>query len=176
MAFREIEHPSPNRDPKAHERLGALFHHSSMGFAETIERMECPESRVSYHCLVDRDGTRCTLVPDAQVAWHAGASRFLGRERCNDFLLGIAFAGNTYLEPLTGPQVASALEWLDARWAPLGWGMDRITDHRQASPGRKDDLNPVEWDRLAASIASHFGASTPGASVSMLKSNPQGST
>ncbi len=157
MAFREIERPSPNRDPAAHERLGALFHHSQLGFDETIERMLSPESRVSYHCLIDADGTRCTLVPDAQVAWHAGASRFLGRERCNDFLLGVSFAGDTYRAPLSGPQIASALEWLEPRWAGLGWEIGRISDHRQVSPGRKRDLNPVEWDRLIAAVAAHFG-------------------
>jgi N-acetyl-anhydromuramoyl-L-alanine amidase len=157
MPFRQFERLSPNRDETAHERLGVLFHHSGPGFAETIGRMLDPASRVSYHCLIDRDGTRCTLVPETQVAWHAGASRFMGRERCNDFLLGVAFAGDTYQVPLSAPQLASALEWLAARWAPLGWGPDRITDHRQVSPGRKRDLNPAEWDRLFTAVSEHFG-------------------
>src|SRR5476651_110817 len=112
MPFREFGRPSPNRDASAHERLGALFHHSERGFTETIALMSDPASEVSYHCLIDHDGTRCTLVPDAEVAWHAGASRFLGRSRCNDFLLGVAFAGDTYAAPLSGAQIASALEWL----------------------------------------------------------------
>jgi len=115
-------------------------------------------------------------VPDACVAWHAGASRFLGRDRCNDFLLGVAFAGDTYSAPLTEAQIDSALEWLDARWVPLGWSLGRITDHRQASPGRKDDLNPVEWERFLAAVASHFAASPPGHSVSGLKSPPAART
>ncbi|MGA2691888.1 MAG: N-acetylmuramoyl-L-alanine amidase [Opitutaceae bacterium] len=164
MAFAEMERLSPNRDPARHERLGVLFHHSQLGFPETVRRMQDPASRVSYHCLIDLDGTRCTLVPDGQVAWHAGESRFLGRSRCNDFLLGVAFAGDTYVSPLSDRQMASALEWLDARWAPLAWGMDRITDHRQVSPGRKRDLNPREWDRLAAAVAGHFGCAAPAAS------------
>lgn len=157
MAFREFERLSPNRGPAANERLGALFHHSGLGFGETIARMLDPQSRVSYHCLVDFDGTRCTLVPDEQVAWHAGASRFLGRDWCNGFLLGVSFAGDTYLAPISGPQIASALEWLGSRWVRLGWGIDRIADHRQVSPGRKRDLNPAEWDRLAGAIARQFG-------------------
>ena len=157
MPFREIERLSPNRDVRPHEQRGVLFHHSARTAQATIERMLDPASQVSYHCLIDADGSRCTLVPDTQVAWHAGASRFLGRTRCNDFLLGLAFAGDTYLAPLSGPQLASALEWLDARWLRLGWDPGRMTDHRQVAPGRKDDLNPVEWDRLAAEIGRHFG-------------------
>jgi AmpD protein len=161
MAFRELERPSPNRGPAAHERLGVLFHHSGLGFDETIRRMTDPASQVSYHVLIGADGTRCALVPETQVAWHAGASRFLGRDRCNDFLLGVAFAGDTYRAPLTDGQIASALGWLEARWEPLGWDPGRITDHRQASPGRKSDLNPVEWDRLAAAISGHFRGGGP---------------
>jgi hypothetical protein len=45
MAFRELERLSPNRDPPAHERLGVLFHHSGLGFDETIEADADPASR-----------------------------------------------------------------------------------------------------------------------------------
>jgi len=176
MAFPESERLSPNRGSGVHEGLGVLFHHSGLGFAETIERMSDPASRVSYHCLIGPGGERCTLVPDAQVAWHAGASRFRGRERCNDFLLGVSFAGDTYAAPLSGPQVASALEWLGRRWSRRGWDIDCVTDHRQVAPGRKLDLNPAEWDRLLAAIAAHFGGGAGSGVVSMLKSAPAGRT
>lgn len=157
MAFREFAQLSPNRDAAAHERLGVLFHHSGLGFDQTIALMVNPGSRVSYHCLIGADGTRCTLVPETQIAWHAGVSRFLGRDGCNAFLLGVSFAGDTYAAPLTKAQIASALEWLGGRWAPSGWSMERITDHRQVSPGRKKDLNPEEWAGLSAAISARFG-------------------
>jgi len=164
MAPRHFESLSPNRSPGPNERLGVLFHHSEMAFEETIAHMMDPASQVSYHCLIGLDGTRCTLVPDLEVAWHAGASSFLGRSRCNDFLLGVAFAGDTDKQPLTQAQLESALEWLGPRWNALGWGLGRITDHRQASPGRKRDLNPAEWGRLAAAVAAKFATnSSPGA-------------
>ena len=158
MGFPEITRLSPNRDSvPPHEGLGVLFHHSVSSFDETVALMLRPASKVSYHCLIGLDGTRCMLVPDRQIAWHAGASTFLGRSRCNDFLLGVAFAGDTNLAPLTDAQVASALEWLDRRWTKQAWTTDRMTDHRQVSPGRKDDLHPAEWARLHAAIAKRFG-------------------
>jgi N-acetyl-anhydromuramoyl-L-alanine amidase len=159
MPFREYACPSPNHDAQpVHEQLGVMFHHSVMGFDATIAHMLRPESEVSYHCLIAPHGTRCTLVADEHIAWHAGASAFLGRTRCNDFLLGLAFAGDTYREPLTPPQLASALEWLEPRWQAHRWSLERMTDHRQAAPARKDDLNPTEWQRLHAALRGHFGS------------------
>ena len=159
MPFPEFDRPSPNhgRHP-VHERLGVLFHHSVMDFEPAIARLCDPSSEVSYHCLIDRDGTRCNLVADQHIAWHAGASHFFGRNRCNDFLLGLAFAGDTYRQPLSDAQLASALEWLASRWQLYRWSIDRTTDHRQVSPGRKDDLNPAEWARVHAAIAQYFGS------------------
>lgn len=157
MPFSEVTRLSPNHDQAPpHERLGVLFHHSAMPFADTIARMLDPTSKVSYHVLIDCDGSRCTLVPDDRIAWHAGASAFLGWTRCNDFLLGLAFAGDTTVAPLTEAQIDSALEWLAPRWLLHGWTIDRMTDHRQVSPGRKNDLAPAEWTRLRAAIAARF--------------------
>jgi len=154
VSFPSYECLSPNRDlAPRHEQLGVLFHHSELDFYATIERMVQMESKVSYHCVIGPTGIRCTLVPDHQIAWHAGASHFLGRDRCNDFLLGVGFAGDTYVEPLTESQIQSALEWLAGRWHARGWDLSRMTDHRQVSPGRKRDLNPAEWERLRAAIA-----------------------
>lgn len=157
MPYPEHQRLSPHCDATPpHEGRGVVFHHSVLGFEETIAHMVRPESRVSYHCLIAPGGERCRLVPDERIAWHAGVSRFGGRERCNLFLLGLAFAGDTYREPLTPPQLESALEWLAPRWRARGWTIDAMTDHRQVAPDRKDDLNPAEWARLRAAIAARF--------------------
>lgn len=159
MIFRELQVPSPNYSTApAHERLGVCFHHTEMPFAATLARMQDVVSAVSYHCIIDLDGTRATLVADTRIAWHAGVSSFHGRTRCNDFLLGLSFTGDTDAAPLTGAQLASALEWLSVRWSALGWTLAWMTDHRQIAPGRKRDLNPGEWDRLHAAIRGHFAA------------------
>jgi len=155
--FPAFERRSPNRDAAPpNERLGVLFHHSELDFEATIDRMLQPENKVSYHCLIGADGRRCTLVQDTEIAWHAGASHFLGRNRCNDFMLGVAFAGDTDQIPLTSSQIASALEWLAERWIDRRWTLERMTDHRQVSPGRKRDLNPIEWERLRTAISVRF--------------------
>ena len=49
--------------------------------------------RVSAHFLVRRDGELLQFVPLQARAWHAGASRWRGRERCNDFSVGVELEG-----------------------------------------------------------------------------------
>jgi AmpD protein len=159
MRFPENDRPSPNFSPAPpHEGLGVCFHHSVMSFDETIAHMLRAESAVSYHVLIAPDGARVRLVPDERIAWHAGASVFHGRSRCNDFLLGVSFAGDTRAAPLTGEQIASALDWLAPRWARRRWSPAWMTDHRQIAPGRKDDLHPAEWKRLHEAIVARFAA------------------
>ena len=161
MSFPEITRLSPNCDATMpHERLGVVFHHSVIPFDDTIALMTDPARKVSYHCLIAPDGTRCTLVPDASVAWHAGVSSFRGRTGCNAFLLGLSFAGDTYAAPLTATQLASALEWLAPRWVQNGWTLAMMTERRQVAPCRKHHLNPVEWERLSAALSAKFGKST----------------
>ena len=161
MRYPEIIQFSPNFDSTPrNEALGVIFHHSVDAFFPTIAKMLRPDSKVSYHVLIAADGARCRLVRDEHIAWHAGASQFLGRSRCNDFTLGAGFAGNTHVAPLTDAQIASALEWLEPRWTEYKWSLDRLTDHRQVAPGRKDDLNPTEWEKLKAAITARFAPST----------------
>lgn len=157
MPFAELSRPSPNfSSAPAHEKLGVCFHHSVMAFEETIAHMLRPETQVSYHVLIAPDGTRARLVADDHIGWHAGVSSFRERTCCNNFLLGVSFAGDTYASPLTDTQIASALDWLAQRWTHHGWSLAWITDHRQIAPGRKNDLNPAEWTRLLAAIQKAF--------------------
>ena len=50
--------------------------------------------KVSAHLLVRRDGTIIQLVPFNLRAWHAGVSRYKGRENFNDFSIGIELEGS----------------------------------------------------------------------------------
>ena len=158
MSWPELHAPSPHFGTSPHERRGVCFHHTAKSFGATLAWMQAPASRVSYHTVIASDGTRARLVEDHHVAWHAGVSAFQGRINANDFLLGLAFAGDTYAAPLTAAQLESALDWLAPRWLTHRWSLAWMTDHRQIAPGRKDDLAPAEWSRLLAAIATRFGA------------------
>ncbi|HEY9279747.1 MAG TPA: 1,6-anhydro-N-acetylmuramyl-L-alanine amidase AmpD, partial [Eoetvoesiella sp.] len=48
---------------------------------------------VSAHFFIRRDGAIVQFVSTQKRAWHAGVSCFDGRERCNDFSIGVELEG-----------------------------------------------------------------------------------
>ena len=54
---------------------------------------EIAHIRVSAHCVIYRTGVIEQFVPFDARAWHAGISSFQGRQRCNDYSIGIELEG-----------------------------------------------------------------------------------
>ncbi len=110
--------------------------------------------RVSSHLLIRRDGAVIQYVPFEARAWHAGASSFAGRERCNDYSVGIELEGTDTL-PYADAQyaaLAAAARALMQRYPAITTA--RIAGHSEIAPGRKTDPGPAfEWPRLRAGIA-----------------------
>lgn len=105
--------------------------------------------RVSSHLLLRRDGELVQYVPFARRAWHAGASEFRGRSRCNDFSIGIELEGVDHV-PYTGAQyrvLRGLMRTLRAAFP--GIGPDGIVGHSDVAPGRKTDPGPAfDWARI----------------------------
>ncbi|HXH02309.1 MAG TPA: 1,6-anhydro-N-acetylmuramyl-L-alanine amidase AmpD [Candidatus Competibacteraceae bacterium] len=105
--------------------------------------------RVSAHLLVRRDGEVVQYVPFHKRAWHAGVSHYAGRERCNDFSIGIELEGTDH-EPYSDRQYAVLAEVLQALLAAYPTlSAERIVGHSDIAPGRKTDPGPAfDWTRL----------------------------
>lgn len=102
--------------------------------------------RVSAHFVIERDGRITQCVPVHSRAWHAGASSWRGRERCNDFSVGIELEG-TDTEPFADPQYASLTTLARALVAALP--IREVVGHSDIAPGRKTDPGPCfDWSRL----------------------------
>ena len=102
--------------------------------------------RVSAHFLVRRDGSVVQYVPTELRAWHAGVSAWKGRERCNDFSIGIELEGADDV-PFSEDQY-EALEAL-ARALEARYGRLDYAGHSDIAPGRKTDPGPwFEWSRF----------------------------
>lgn len=103
--------------------------------------------RVSAHFLVRRDGALIQFVSCDARAWHAGASSFFGRERCNDFSIGIELEGadDVAFDARQYATLAALARALAARYP-----IDAFAGHEHVAPGRKTDPGPhFDWQRFA---------------------------
>lgn len=109
---------------------------------------------VSSHLLIERSGHVVQFVNFERRAWHAGVSRYQGREQCNDFSIGIELEGGDLI-PYTAAQyqalaqVTKALMTAYPRITP-----SRITGHEHIAPDRKTDPGSAfDWQRLFRGLA-----------------------
>ena len=106
--------------------------------------------RVSAHFLIRRDGALLQFVPCRLRAWHAGASSWHGRERCNDFSLGVE---------LEGDDSSSFEDAQYERLVPLTRALQQaypvrdLVGHCDIAPGRKTDPGRhFDWARFRAGV------------------------
>lgn len=107
---------------------------------------EIAHLKVSSHLLIRRDGLIQQFVPFHKRAWHAGVSCWEGRERCNDFTVGIEMEGDdeTAFTEEQYQQLAKVSKALFATYPLLS--KERITGHEHIAHGRKTDPGPhFDW-------------------------------
>ena len=107
--------------------------------------------KVSTHLLIRRDGALLQFVPLSKRAWHAGVSVYRGRERCNDFSIGIELEGSDddAFEPAQYRTLSRTVTALCGAYGSLS--RKHIAGHSDIAPGRKTDPGPhFDWQRLDA--------------------------
>ncbi len=108
---------------------------------------------VSSHLLIRRDGEVVQFVPFTERAWHAGVSCCEGRERVNDFSIGIELEGSDDV-PFTDAQysqLAQVTRLLMRAYPAITTA--RLVGHSEIAPGRKTDPGPhFDWQRYRAML------------------------
>lgn len=157
---------SPNHDKRPGDELPTLIvvHAISLPpdqfggpgvvqlFTNTLDPDEHPyyagiyQLRVSAHFFIRRDGELIQFVSAEDRAWHAGVSSWQGRERCNDFSLGIELEGCDTM-PFEEAQyqcLAKLIRCLQAHYP-----ISNLAGHSDIAPGRKTDPGPhFDWTYL----------------------------
>jgi AmpD protein len=111
------------------------------------------ELKVSAHYFIERSGRVIRLVAEKHRAWHAGVSRFAGRDNCNNYSIGIELEGDDFtpLSDIQYLQLNILLKDLMARY-PVITG-SRIVGHCHIAPQRKSDPGPFfEWPRIGVNF------------------------
>jgi len=159
--------PSPNYDERpSHMPVElVLVHHISLPpgqftgnyiadfFQNKLNPKEHPyfesiaDRQVSSHFLIRRNGQVQQFVSANHRAWHAGVSDFFGRERCNDFSIGIELEGTDDL-PFQPAQYTSLRELVFA--LKKVYPVVAFAGHSDVAPGRKTDPGiHFDWQLFA---------------------------
>ncbi|MCO4798828.1 MAG: 1,6-anhydro-N-acetylmuramyl-L-alanine amidase AmpD [Colwelliaceae bacterium] len=117
-------------DPKAHPSFEEIY-----------------QLRVSAHCLIRRDGGIIQYVSFNDKAWHAGVSCYRGREKCNDFSIGIELEGADDI-PYTDKQYQQLSHLTMSLLETYPNINDNIVGHNDIAPGRKTDPGEAfDWQK-----------------------------
>lgn len=106
--------------------------------------------RVSAHFLIRRDGGLVQFVSCDRRAWHAGVSQWRGRDRCNDFSIGVELEGGdeSAFEAAQYRALNALLRALRARYP-----IEDVVGHSDIAPGRKTDPGPFfTWSEVASPV------------------------
>ncbi len=109
---------------------------------------EIADAKVSSHFLVRRNGELVQFVPCGRRAWHAGQSAWRGRNRCNDFSIGIELEG-TDCDAFEEVQYQTLAQL--ARALLEKYPIADCVGHSDIAlpPGRKTDPGPCfDWARF----------------------------
>lgn len=107
--------------------------------------------QVSAHLFIRRTGEVVQFVSFDQRAWHAGKSRFHGKENCNDYSIGIELEGSDF-EPFTLNQyrVLADITQCLMQYYPI----EEIVGHSDIAPDRKTDPGPYfDWSFYRSLLA-----------------------
>ncbi|MCK9502637.1 MAG: 1,6-anhydro-N-acetylmuramyl-L-alanine amidase AmpD [Porticoccaceae bacterium] len=134
------------------------FFTNSLDVAEHSYFATIADTRVSAHLLIERSGVITQFASFHQRAWHAGISSFAGRDKCNDFSIGIELEG-TDIDPYTDIQYQRLTE---VTGALMGYypaiSLERIVGHCEIAPQRKTDPGTsFDWHRYLSALTEKSG-------------------
>jgi N-acetylmuramoyl-L-alanine amidase len=142
IPFASYPSPNFNERPKGVVIDTVVLHATALNtLQEVVDTFADPESQVSAHYTIDRDGTVVQHVAEDQRAWHAGQSKMKdGRSGVNDFSIGIELVNlNDGVDPFPDVQIQAMRSLLRAIIArhPIR----HIVTHYECAdpPGRKSD-------------------------------------
>ena len=157
----DTTHPAQGARPRIKV---VVIHYTADDFSSSLATLT--DRQVSAHYLIPRQppqragrGVVWQLVPEQQLAWHAGPSFWRGATRINDTSVGIEIVNAGYQRTLTGlrwqPYTADQITVLVALLRDLqqryAIAPENIVGHSDIAPQRKQDPGPLfPWQQLAA--------------------------
>lgn len=146
---------SPNFDEREGGIIDMIVIHSThMTFKDSIERLCDPQSKVSCHYVINLDGSTYQLVQNSKRAWHAGESFWRGREKLNNYSIGIELVDTDVtgarINYFSALQMKSIIDLCLDLIAQYNIKQYNIVAHSDIAPSRKDDPGEFfNWSELS---------------------------
>jgi len=147
-----IYSPHQNVRPPGTNATAVVVHATvSRTVESTVNWFLAPDSQVSAHYTVGKDGRIVQMVEDTARGWHAGVSELEGVKGVNDFSVGIEIVNlNDGIDPYTDAQYQSVAAIIRHLREQYYLPDSRIVSHEHiARPvGRKSDPKGFDFQRL----------------------------
>ncbi len=162
--YRQLKQPAPDYFPQQQKDwVGAvnfdlrkpdfiIIHHTAQnGCPATLHTFTIPQSKVSAHYVICKDGTVHHMLNDYLRAWQAGSAKWGHNTDINSCSIGIELDNNGY-EPFPAIQISRLITLLDTLKGKYKIPAENIIGHGDIAPGRKVDPNVrFPWKNLADS-------------------------
>ncbi|GEM_PF-6004729 len=167
-----IWRPSPNKNPRGRFKVDTVVLHATGGpLQPSLNWLTNPNSKVSAHYVIAKDGTLYQLVEENMMAWHAGQSRMPppdNRENVNWFSVGIELENaNTGRDPYPEAQLETLVRLLKHLVTRYNVPRRNIVTHREVAvpKGRKSDPLGLDVQALLDRVYGNVSAETVGTLV-----------
>ncbi|WNG26855.1 N-acetylmuramoyl-L-alanine amidase [Cystobacter fuscus] len=154
-----VNAPSPNSNSRGGADIDTivLHHTGSNNGAGDLAWMRNPQSQVSAHYMLDRDGKIYQLVGDEKRAWHAGKGELHGVPTdVNGRSIGIEIVNDgSGKTPFTDAQYKSLTQLVGYLKQEYKVPANNILGHKDVAvpKGRKSDpAENFDWNRLRAGL------------------------
>jgi hypothetical protein len=130
-----------------------VLHATAGGLSATLGWFDNPESGVSAHYVVAKDGAVYQMVKEERLAHHAGSSEYQGRRAFNDFSIGIEIVNlNNGKDPYPVAQVESMVRLVGYLVEKHKIAREWIVTHADISTAGKTDPRGFPVTQLIARI------------------------
>ena len=120
-----------------------IIHYTGMQSARvSMNKLKNPNSKVSCHYLIERNGTIFRMVDDNKVAWHAGKSKWKNTNNLNKYSIGIEIQNKGHFinyQNFPKKQIFSLIKLIKTLMKKYNIKKDNILGHSDIAPLRKID-------------------------------------
>tara|TARA_Y100000591_G_scaffold212561_1_gene184433 strand:- start:96 stop:803 length:708 start_codon:yes stop_codon:yes gene_type:complete len=131
-----------------------IIHYTGMQSARvSMDRLKDPNSKVSCHYFINRNGNIYKMVDDNKIAWHAGKSKWKNVRNLNKCSIGIEIQNKGHFidyQNFPKKQISSLIVLIKSLLKKYKIKKSNVLGHSDIAPLRKKDPGEkFPWDFLS---------------------------